>query len=75
MDADYHRLLTSGLVIPDTNVFLNLCRYDEPTRDDLLRILGKLGSRLWAPHQVIAEFWRNRETILKDPRDTTLNIR
>lgn len=74
-DADYQRLLTSGLVIPDTNVLLNLYRYDEPTRDDLLRILGKLGSRLWVPHQVIAEFWRNRETILKDPRDTTLNIR
>jgi hypothetical protein len=74
-DADYQRLLTSGLVNPDTNVLLNLYRYDEPTRDDLLRILGKLGSRLWVPHQVIAEFWRNRETILKDPRDTTLNIR
>jgi hypothetical protein len=33
-DADYQRLLTSGLVIPDTNVFLNLYRYDVPTRDD-----------------------------------------
>jgi hypothetical protein len=69
-DAEYHRLLTSGLVIPDTNVFLNLYRYNEHTRSDLLTVLSGLGNRLWVPRQVMEEFWRNREGVLRDPRDT-----
>jgi PIN like domain len=69
-DAEYHCLLTSGLVIPDTNVFLNLYRYNEQTRSDLLTVLSGLGKRLWVPRQVMEEFWRNREGVLRDPRDT-----
>ncbi len=33
-EVDYRRLLTSGLVVPDTNVFLNLYRYNDETRTD-----------------------------------------
>ncbi len=69
-DADYYKLFTSGLIIPDTNVFLNLYRYNEQTRNDLLTVLGRLGDHLWVPHQVMDEFWRNRENVLKDPQDT-----
>ena len=69
-DADYHKLFTGGLIIPDTNVFLNLYRYNEQTRNDLLTVLGRLGDYLWVPHQVMDEFWRNRENVLKDPQDT-----
>ncbi|MGO9221618.1 MAG: PIN-like domain-containing protein [Streptosporangiaceae bacterium] len=68
-EADYHKLFTTGLIIPDTNVFLNLYRYNEQTRNDLLAVLGHLGGHLWVPHQVMEEFWRNRETVLKDPQD------
>lgn len=45
-DADYRSLLTDGLVVPDTNVFLNLYRYNEQTRDDLFTVLRGLGDRL-----------------------------
>lgn len=69
-DAEYRHLLTDGLVIPDTNVFLNLYRYNEQTRSDLLTVLSGLGDRLWVPRQVMEEFWRNREGVLRDPRDT-----
>lgn len=69
-DPDYYKLFTSGLIIPDTNVFLNLYRYNEQTRNDLLTVLGRLGDHLWVPHQVMDEFWRNRENVLKDPQDT-----
>jgi PIN like domain len=69
-DSDYLALLTSGLVVPDTNVLLNLYRYNEQTRNDLLSVLRELGDRLWVPHQVVTEFWRKRETVLQDPRDT-----
>lgn len=69
-DDDYYKLFTSGLIIPDTNVFLNLYRYNEQTRNDLLTVLERLGDHLWVPHQVMDEFWRNRENVLKDPQDT-----
>ena len=55
-EAEYRHLLTDGLVIPDTNVFLNLYRYNEQTRSDLLTVLNGLGNRLWVPRQVMEEF-------------------
>lgn len=74
-EADYARLLAEGIVVPDANVFLNLYRYNEQTRNDLLAVFRQLGDRLWVPHQVIVEFWRNRETVLQDPRATTATLR
>ena len=74
-EADYRGLLTRGLIVPDTNVFLNLYRYNEQTRDDFLSVLNELRDRLWVPRQVMAEFWRNREKVLQDPRDTEKTIR
>jgi hypothetical protein len=66
-DRDYHKVLTQGLVIPDTNVFLSLYRYNQQARSDLLSVLGSFGDRLFVPHQVMIEFWRNRESVLRDP--------
>lgn len=67
---EYRRVLTGGLVVPDTNVLLNLYRYNAQARGDLLAVLERLGERLWVPHQVLVEFWRNRESALRDPPDT-----
>jgi hypothetical protein len=67
-DEDYRRLLTNGLVVPDANVLLNLYRYTTQTRSDLFAVLEKIGNQLWVPDQVIREFWRNRESALRDPR-------
>ncbi|MBK8078522.1 MAG: hypothetical protein IPK24_23985 [Kineosporiaceae bacterium] len=66
----YESVLTSGLVIPDANVLLNLYRYNTQTREDLFRVLARLGDRLWVPHQVVVEFWRNRESASRDLQDT-----
>ncbi|MHB8233638.1 MAG: PIN-like domain-containing protein [Solirubrobacteraceae bacterium] len=68
--ANYVDLFRDGLVVPDANVLLNLYRFTSQARDDLLNVLERLGDRLWVPHQVLAEFWRNRENVLRDPRDT-----
>lgn len=67
-DADYQLLLTKGLVVPDANVLLNLYRYAAQTRADLFAVLAKIGDQLWVPNQVVREFWRNRESALRDPR-------
>src|SRR5689334_15934435 len=74
-ESDYRALLTSGIVVPDTNVFLNLYRYNEQTRSDLTAVMQSLDERLWVPHRVMAEFWRNRETILQDPRNIATTVK
>ncbi|WP_406726789.1 PIN-like domain-containing protein [Streptomyces sp. GD-15H] len=58
---DYARVFTSGMVALDTNVLLNLYRSNERTRKDTLAVLGRLRHQLWIPHQVLTEFWRNRD--------------
>jgi len=45
---------------------LNLYRYNAEARDELLGVLRRLGPQLWIPHQVLSEFWRNRESALGD---------
>ncbi|MFF3768129.1 PIN-like domain-containing protein [Streptomyces sp. NPDC001922] len=60
-ESDYQRIFQSGLVVLDTNVLLNLYRSNQRTREDTLAALSKLRDRLWIPHQVLTEFWRNRE--------------
>ncbi|MBB4661988.1 PIN-like domain-containing protein [Conexibacter arvalis] len=66
----YRRVLTQGIVAVDANVLLNLYRYTEQAKNDLLAVLASLGSQLWVPNQVVVEFWRNREGVLRDPRGT-----
>jgi predicted nucleic acid-binding protein/alkylated DNA nucleotide flippase Atl1 len=66
---DFRRVIADGMIVVDANVLLNLYRYNEETRDDLLAVMGVLGERFWIPHQVLAEFWRNRESTLNTPRD------
>ncbi|MFC7480311.1 PIN-like domain-containing protein [Luedemannella flava] len=71
---EYRKALADGMVAIDTNVLLNLYRFTTEARDDLLAVLTALANRLWVPHQVVAEFWRNRESVLRDPRGTNKAI-
>ncbi|WP_414938177.1 PIN-like domain-containing protein [Amycolatopsis sp. cmx-11-51] len=70
-DQNYKDILNSGVVVLDANVLLNLYRYAPATREDLLAVLEKLGERLWIPHQVAHEFWKNRENALGDLKKVT----
>ncbi len=62
---DYERALATGMVVPDTNVLLNLYRYTAQARDDLFDVFQRLADRLWVPHRVMGEFWRNREVVAR----------
>jgi hypothetical protein len=73
-EADTAEALRSGLIALDANVLLNLYRYTDEARDDLIAVLHVLRNRLWLPHWVVREFWRNRESVLRNPRDTTQTI-
>jgi hypothetical protein len=56
----------TGLVTPDTNVLLNLYRFQARPRDELFGALEKLGERLWIPHQVGLEFHRRRLNVIAE---------
>jgi PIN like domain len=64
LDNELDAALQAALVVIDANVLLNLYRYNESTRDDLLEVLARLGGRLWIPNQVLREFWRNRLAVM-----------
>lgn len=67
--------MKTGLVAPDTNVLLNLYRFQTAARDQLFGALKDVGDRLWIPHQVGLEFQRNRLSVMKEQEeyfDTTL---
>lgn len=61
---DIQSALKNGIVALDTNVLLNLYRYNEQTVDDLLAVASAVGERLFVPHQVVREFWRNRQGVI-----------
>ncbi|MCH6161580.1 PIN-like domain-containing protein [Streptomyces marispadix] len=61
---EYQRVMTEGMVVLDTNVLLNLYLYSVQARQDLLSVLSRIKDQIWVPHQAIAEFWSNRESIL-----------
>jgi len=56
----------TGVIVLDTNVYLHIYRFPPKERDRLLQILGspKVQNRLWVPHQVAEEFYRNRLTVI-----------
>lgn len=63
-DNDIATVLREGIVAVDTNFLLNLYRYNEKTVEELLAVLDAVSGRLFVPHQVIQEFWRNRESVI-----------
>src|SRR2546423_364992 len=48
----------------DTNMLLNVYRYQEETRNIFFKILDQLQDRIWAPHQAIYEYQNNRLEVI-----------
>ena len=46
--------------------FLNLYRYPQRAKDDLLKVLKLISDRLWMPHQVGLEYQENRLTVIAE---------
>ncbi|MDO3648732.1 PIN-like domain-containing protein [Nocardia mangyaensis] len=62
--AEKQTALKGALVAVDTNVLLDLYRYNRSTSDELLTVIESLRDRLFVPHQVVHEFWRNRLSVI-----------
>jgi hypothetical protein len=65
-EEDRRAAYTDGLVVLDTNVLLDLYRFDKSPREEVLNLLQKVLDRLWLPHQVALEFHRNRLSVIHD---------
>lgn len=52
------------VIVFDTNVLLNLYRYNEDARDELIGMMKSFQDRLWMPYQVGLEFLLNRENVI-----------
>lgn len=52
------------VIVFDTNVLLNLYRYNEGARDELIGMMKSFQDRLWMPYQVGLEFLLNRENVI-----------
>lgn len=63
-DKAKEELWNTAIFIFDTNVFLNLYRYSQNTRKQLLTALDSLRDRIWMPYQVAREIMKNRYEVI-----------
>lgn len=71
--AEYYRLSDERIkeiwedssIVFDTNVLLNLYRYNEGTCREFIKVIEFYKDRLWIPYQVGFEFHRRREDIIR----------
>ena len=74
-DEEFTQLWKSCFFVLDTNVLLNLYRYNQKTRDDFLKVLRVVENRLWIPHQVALEFQENRLNTISGQNQKLDNLR
>ncbi len=58
----------SGLIVLDANVLLNVYRFAPESRDELIAVIERLRERIWIPHQVGHEFYKNRIVVMAEIR-------
>ena len=76
LDTDeFNTLWKKGLFIFDTNVLLNLYRYQSSTRDALLKVMKQLNDRVWIPYHVGLEFQRNRLKVIAEQHKRFSEVR
>ena len=61
---EFDSLWGNAIFVFDTNVLLNLYRYQSSTRDSLLSVIERLADRVWIPYHVGLEFQRNRLKVI-----------
>jgi hypothetical protein len=61
---EFDSLWRNAIFVFDTNVLLNLYRYQSSTRDSLLTVIERLADRVWIPYHVGLEFQRNRLKVI-----------
>lgn len=63
-EEEIKKIWEEGVLTVDTNVLLDLYRYHEDTREELLAAINGFKGRAWISHQVAEEFFRNRNSVI-----------
>jgi len=63
-ESQFKGLWSESIFAFDANIILNLYRYSESTRNELLKVIGLLSGRVWLPFQAAEEYFRNRITTI-----------
>jgi len=74
-EKEFKKLWKNAVFIFDTNVLLNLYRYQSNTKDSLLDTIENLSNRVWIPYHVGLEFHRRRLTVIKDQNQKFSEVR
>ena len=72
---EFKSLWKKSILIFDTNVLLNLYRYQSSTRDSLLKVMETLKGRVWIPYHVGLEFQRNRLKVIAEQHKRFSEVR
>ena len=63
-DEEMRHFFNEGLIVPDTNVLLNLYECSKEARVEIMNIFTKLKDRTWVPYHVAEEFFKNRFKVM-----------
>ncbi|WP_157379605.1 PIN domain-containing protein [Burkholderia ubonensis] len=61
---ELQKLWEEAIFVFDTNTLLNLYRYSDATRENLLNLISRLRDNLSIPYQVAKEFFENRFNVI-----------
>jgi uncharacterized protein YaaQ len=63
-ESEFEYLWKNAVFVFDTNVLLNLYRYQESTTEQLIKVIEHLKERIWIPYHVALEYQRNRLKVI-----------
>ena len=70
---DYDTLWSDCVFVFDANIFLNLYRFKDETKEAFFEVFEKIGDNKWIPYQVGYEYHKNRIKIIYDIKDVSQN--
>lgn len=74
-EDEFKTLWANAIFVFDTNVLLNLYRYQSTTRDALFEVMERLHDRVWIPYHVGLEFQRNRLKVIAEQHKRYSEVR
>lgn len=73
-DEELKKMWSECIFVLDTNVLLNLYRYSDETRKELIEILKSIKERIWIPYQAAYEYHENRLNVIFEQENAYKNV-
>ena len=74
-DDEINKLLYEAVIVFDASALLELYHYTSKTQKSIIDdIFAHLKNRLWLPHQVMAEYLKNRENVAAKPTQSYIGL-